>query len=54
MSPCPHRATAKDSLESSYFKEKPLRKLPLTGAGGMWAPVTPLPAPLTPSLPHSL
>lgn len=23
---CPHRATAKDSLDSSYFKEKPLRK----------------------------
>lgn len=24
--PCPRRATAKDCLESSYFKEKPLRK----------------------------
>lgn len=26
---CPHRATAKDCLESSYFKEKPLRKYSL-------------------------
>lgn len=54
MSPCPCRATAKDSLESSYFKEKPLRKLPLAGAGGLWVLLSPLPAPLTPSLPHSL
>lgn len=54
MSPCPRRATAKDSLESSYFKEKPLRKSPLAGAGGLWVSLTPLPAPLTPSLPHSL
>ncbi|NWI68420.1 CDK10 kinase, partial [Todus mexicanus] len=53
------RATAKDSLESSYFKEKPLREYPPQWgrAGALWPPLTsPLPAAcepeLMPTFPH--
>lgn len=46
---CPRRATAKDCLESSYFKEKPLRKYSPSwgraGFGRLWALLTPLCAP---------
>lgn len=49
--PCPRRATAKDCLESSYFKEKPLRKYcPSWGRAGLggFGACSPL------SVPHSL